>query len=228
MKYQIHRFVQSLTFEPLTTNVFNPYGLNADGQLNQANWTRRENLKLYLNQMAELSPRLFLVGEAPGYRGCRRTGVPFTSEPILLAGITWKICQKQNSTAIYTLFGVDAGYRRAVDFQEAVAEATATIMWQSIAQVWPPPLLWNAFPFHPHRKGHPQSNRAPLKSELKFGQEFLQSLLEMFQIDQVVAVGKKAACALELAGIPRISLRHPSHGGKVAFQEGLQDLIGSP
>jgi len=139
--------------EPTTQDVFNQYSLYANGHVDQANKIRRVNLRLYLKQMAVLCPRLLLLGEAPGYRGCRRTGVPFTSEPILLKGITWKICQDGKLTETYTLFGVKGGYQRPVDFQEIIGEATATIMWQSLAKDWPPPLLWNAFPFHPHRNG---------------------------------------------------------------------------
>lgn len=41
--------------------------------------TRRENLKTYLGSFPEV-PEILIVGEAPGYRGCRFTGVPFTCE----------------------------------------------------------------------------------------------------------------------------------------------------
>ena len=38
----------------------------------------RENLKKYLEEHKE--SQILLVGEAPGYKGCARTGVPFTSD----------------------------------------------------------------------------------------------------------------------------------------------------
>ena len=44
---------------------------------------RRENLKLYLEKMKKLNPSFLLLGEAPGYKGCRLTGIPFSSEKIL-------------------------------------------------------------------------------------------------------------------------------------------------
>ncbi|UCG25887.1 MAG: hypothetical protein JSW55_07845, partial [Chloroflexota bacterium] len=64
--------------------VFNQYASNLSGEAAQANAVRRANLRLYLSQIAAAGPALLLVGEAPGYRGCRLTGVPFTSEAILL------------------------------------------------------------------------------------------------------------------------------------------------
>ena len=62
-----------------SATVFNPYA-----GVDELSAMRRHNLSLYLRRMAERQPRLLLLGEAPGYRGCRVTGVPFTSESILL------------------------------------------------------------------------------------------------------------------------------------------------
>lgn len=176
--------------------------------------------------MAAINPSLLLVGEAPGYRGCRRTGVPFTSESILLHGVRWNINNGFDRSDVFTLFGTERGFQKPIDTLKVCQESTATILWQTLAGVWPPPLLWNAFPFHPHHSGKARSNRAPLVSELSSGTLFLASLVRMFQISQVIAVGLKAARALELAGIDGPVLRHPSHGGKQAFQQGLKRLCG--
>ena len=82
MKNQFIRFIEDLSKVKLPINVFNPYSYDYDENL-----LKRKNLFLYLQQMAKLNPHVLLVGEAPGYRGCRLTGVPFTSEFILLNGI---------------------------------------------------------------------------------------------------------------------------------------------
>jgi hypothetical protein len=71
-------------------------------------------------------------------------------------------------------------------------------------------LLWNVVPTHP---GTVASNRAPTGAEVAAGVGFARELA----LDRtIVAVGKLAAAAL---GAPYV--RHPSHGGAVAFREGL-------
>ncbi|HEY1156415.1 MAG TPA: hypothetical protein VGE95_09030, partial [Arthrobacter sp.] len=40
------------------------------------NRLRRHNLELYLQEMLDRRPSVLLVGEAPGFRGMRITGVP--------------------------------------------------------------------------------------------------------------------------------------------------------
>ena len=184
----------------------------AETSASEANAIRRSNLRLYLDQMTAARPALLLVGEAPGYRGCRLTGVPFTSEAILLDDQIWS-------------FGRQAGYQKTTETTTATKEATATMVWSAVAGIWPPPLMWNAFPFHPHRPGQPMSNRRPPKSELLLGAEFLSGLLALFPLTTVAAVGRSAAAALALAGQRDYhKLRHPSHGGKAAFCAGLQEI----
>ena len=48
-----------------------------------ANELRRRNLEIYLQEMLDRRPRVLLVGEAPGFRGMRITGVPFTNRTII-------------------------------------------------------------------------------------------------------------------------------------------------
>ena len=38
----------------------------------------RHNLSLYFHYMLKNNSHVILVGEAPGYRGCRLSGIPFT------------------------------------------------------------------------------------------------------------------------------------------------------
>jgi len=177
---------------------------------------RRANLLLYLEQMAGHNPRVLLVGEAPGHRGCRLTGVPFTSEAILLRGIPSR-----------DLLGRDNGYTRTDERERVSGEQTATIVWDLLQTLHSMPLLWNALPFHPFRPGDPWSNRTPRVTELAIGQPFLPLLLESFPIDTVVAVGNKAAHALSRWEIPAHRVRHPSHGGKAQFVEGLKTFLAS-
>lgn len=206
----ITAFVTRLAQTQLEGPLFNPYAVQvANPQLTLANAIRRENLLLFLSYHVTNCPRLMLVGEAPGYRGCRLTGVPFTSEAIILDQRT-------------TPFGAEAGFRKTAERETIVKEATATMVWSALAGRRPLPLLWNALPFHPHDLTQPDSNRRPTRQELVLGAPFLVEMMEIFRPQVVVAIGRSAEGSLAYAGVGRFQrLRHPSHGGKKAFFEGL-------
>ena len=213
MDHPIDHFITRLSQTRLDGPAVNPYAAVAtDPVLEAANRIRRHNLRLYLHTMAAARPWLLLVGEAPGYRGCRLTGGPFTSEAILVSQGIW-------------LFSAQAGFRKSAERDIVIKEATATIIWSALAGWQPPPLLWNAFPFHAHRDGQPASNRKPNAPELRLGAAFLIDLVKLFQPQVVAAVGRSAAHALDHAGLSDYhQLRHPSHGGKAAFMTGLSQI----
>ncbi len=62
----------------------NFYAPDPNQILEKANEIRRRNLRLYLSEMAQYNPEVLLIGEAPGHLGCLLTGIPFTSEFLLL------------------------------------------------------------------------------------------------------------------------------------------------
>ena len=138
----------------------------------------RSRLSAYLSSRAEAP--ILLVGEAPGYRGARVSGLAFTSER--------------------QLTGVGP------------AEATATIVHRALTELEldADVLLWNVVPTHP---GTATSNRAPSSAEIRRGVAFAERLAAG---RRVIAVGRVAAAAL---GAPYV--RHPSHGGAVAFRSGI-------
>lgn len=211
MTSSFDHFIQQLARIELPPHLFNPYGYE-----NEANCARRHNLRLYLTSMAQRGPQVMLVAEAPGYRGCRLTGVPFVSPLIMQAGLDE-----------VDLFGRARGYRTAGEWPSIQREASATIMWQTLLANGFAPLLWNALPFHPHRPGIPRSNRTPRASELALGKPFLSALLQLFPVPTVVAVGNKAESALTRWGISFKKVRHPSQGGKKEFVHGIQKIAGT-
>jgi len=206
---ETNQFVEALARVKLPSNAFNQYSYQVI-----LNSIRRHNLLLYLQQMANLNPQILLVGEAPGYRGCRLTGVPFTSEFILLNGLE-KL----------SLFGQSRGYQKTDESKQLSREASASIFWEVLEKTQPVPLIWNAFPFHPFQAGNERSNRQPKGAELLIGQEFLQNLIELFNIELIVAVGNTAASSLKTMGIACQKVRHPSHGGKTQFTIGIREAI---
>jgi uracil-DNA glycosylase len=180
-----------------------------------ANAVRRRNLRLYLTQMTEIDPRMLLVGEAVSYRGGRLTGIAFVSETVMLAGM---------STRSGRVLGAENGFRKATAGPQLSTEASATMVWGTIREIAPLPLLWNAFPFHPFNEGNPLSNRAPSAAELLVGERFIARLMRLFDFRQVVAIGNSASLSMQRMGIEHTKVRHPSQGGKNLFVEGMARL----
>jgi uracil-DNA glycosylase len=198
-------FVERLSLVPEMPAVFNPYHEDNPGGA-----IRKSNLARYLDRMLDRHPRIVLVGEAPGYRGCRITGVPFTSERILLSDPT-----------PFGLFGREAGFLPSEESNPYRSEATASIVWQTLTNIGECPLLWNIFPYHPHQPGDPCSNRTPRSTETDLGREAVTELLDLFSIRHVIAVGNLAHKALLRWGFRSTKIRHPGHGGKTAFADQL-------
>jgi uracil-DNA glycosylase len=184
----------------------------------QENAVRRRNLRLYLEQMEGIGPRMLLIGEAVSYRGGRLTGIAFVSESVMLGGV---------DTRSGFVLGADRGYRKATPGPKLSTEASATMVWGTIKEIAPLPLLWNAFPFHPFAPGNPLSNRAPSAAELLIGERFIARLMRLFRFEQVVAIGNSASLSLQRMGIEHTKVRHPSQGGKNLFVEGMERLSQS-
>lgn len=197
----IEDFVDSLTRRKNTPTVHNPY-LDKD---------LADNLRLYLRSMMGFSGRrILLIGEAPGYKGCKITGIPFTSG---------KIFERVEHPLL-------AQIRDGLRIANIESENTATIVWEYLADKIITPLFWNSFPFHPHPIGNENKNRAPNSEELKMGAGFLRRLYLLYKPGLVVGVGSKGyECAKE--ALPEesiVRIRHPSFGGKSEFVKGM-DLI---
>lgn len=195
---RFERFIDALAAVELSDRAINQYARG-----DRANAVRRANLHLYLEQIGE--PRMLLIGEAPSHRGGRLTGIPFTSESIMLRHL-------------------GPAFRKATPGPNLSTEASATMVWATIACIAPRPLLWNAFPFHPFVRGNPFSNRAPTSEELRIGAPFVESLLRLFAFDEIVAIGNLASRSLTRLGIAHEKVRHPSQGGKKKFVDGMARL----
>lgn len=208
---QIDLLIRDLSFAELPGDAFNQY---APGDVNNA--IRQANLRLYLLAMAARDPTTLLVMEAPGYRGCRLTGVPVTSRKVLLEGLPE-----------LSLFGREAGFRDVADagFERVYGEQSATIVWSTLASLGALPLIWNTFPFHPQRAGRPDSNRKPRALEIALGAEFLRRIHAIWEFEQLIAVGNVAYETLRELNLDCRKVRHPAHGGKNDFVAGLTALL---
>lgn len=205
MTHSLTRFLRQLYRAPHTPKRFNPYRRRI----------LRHNLRLYLEQMQAQQPQVLLVGEALGYRGGRLTGVPFSSEKLLIHGYEQS-----------PILGAQYGYTLPQKATQSLAsEQTATIVWKTISTLSTVPLLWNAYPFHPHHPQKPQSNRPPTAAELTEGAQFLHTLCQLYTLKQIIAVGNKAHTSLTKIGLPHQKVRHPAYGGKADFVTGIQQLL---
>lgn len=203
----IRRFGKRLQDAVVGANVTNFY---AGRRTN----SRRHNLQCYLRQLRAMEPSLMLVGEAPGYNGCRLTGVPFSSEALVAQGVLDG-----------KLFTAAHGYRTATE--PYTREQSAAIVWEVLQSRNLPALCWNAFCFHPHKPGDPNTNRKPTAAEIAAAAPFLLELLALFpSVETVVAVGNSAEAALTRLNIPHTKVRHPAHGGKPRFVSGMEAVLG--
>ena len=198
--HDIERFIADLADTEAPRHAINPWDHSLPG-----NAIRRANLVSYLAAMRERAPRALLVGEAPGYRGCGRVGMPFSSEALVL----------QHP------FFADGSAFAIENADSPMAEASASIVWKAFDALGFYPLMWATYPFHPHEPGNLLTNRAPRPDEVALGREFLERMLALFPVEHVVAVGRVAERSLAGMGIAATAVRHPSHGGATLFAQGL-------
>ncbi|MFO1402520.1 MAG: uracil-DNA glycosylase [Steroidobacteraceae bacterium] len=166
---------------------------------------RRARLRAHL----DCDPLLLLLGEAAGYQGCHVSGIPFTSERLLLEGAIPRVA---------------APHGRLSTRARPWSEPSATIVWEALHALGlaERTILWNAFPWHPHRPGEPHSNRTPTAAEVALGRPALGALLAAFPRVRVVALGRKAESLLAGLGRVELALRHPAMGGAERFRAGLR------
>jgi hypothetical protein len=162
----------------------------------------------------DCAPEFILCGEAPGYLGCRHSGIAFTSERLLLHGKVPRIASLNHRLT-----------KRALSY----SEPSATIVWKALYNlgIEQTTVLWNSLQMHPHKSDNEKSNRTPTSIEIEIGRPALRMLVAAFPSAKVVAVGKKAEGLLSSMGlVPAATVRHPANGGAPAFARGLELLVG--
>jgi uracil-DNA glycosylase len=207
----ITRFVAALASRPAPDRTFNPwrdtcqYDVTGEGPAG-----RRARLTAHL----ECSPRIVLVGEAPGFQGARYSGVAFTSERLLCERGIPRVGRTNRFTTPVRAFN----------------EPSATIVWGALDDlgIASSAVLWNAFPFHPFDDG-PLTNRTPKPKEVRAQLEVLSDLLALYPDAEIGAIGNIADGLLaRVAGArPRTKLRHPARGGATLFRANLADWTRS-
>jgi hypothetical protein len=157
-------------------------------------------------------PTFILAGEAPGYQGCRYSGIAFTSERLLMEGSIPRVPAQP----------------RLSDRRPPFSEPSATIVWRTLYRLGLENrvVLWNALQMHPYRPGDLWSNRTPTDAEIAMGEPAMRLLVEAFPSAKLVAIGKKAEGLLLGMGLPlAASVRHPANGGATEFAEGMARIL---
>ena len=185
---------------------------------------RREQLRAYLCERLGKA-RLAIVGEALGYRGGHFSGIPMTSERILLG-------KKKHDGIEPAQIVSGIRPRRTSKPQKCLdgfSEPTATIVWSSLLTLGLSPeqfVLWNAFPWHSFdRRRGVLSNRMPTKSERSTGLPVLKAFLDLFPCNHVVSLGKIAASQLEQLNVEAHCVRHPASGGAKLFRHQIAEIV---
>lgn len=167
-----------------------------------------------LSHISIEKPLLIACGEAPGYQGCRYSGIPFTSEALLMKNAIPRVSIHQQP--------------RLTSRRLPWKEPSATIVWSTLynLDIAERVILSNAFPFHPYKPGLNHSNRTPTPTELTAGGPFLQQLINIFPNTPLVAIGNSAQTVIQSLGInPDVKVRHPANGGATKFKEELNYFV---
>lgn len=194
-------------------HTFNPYADRCSVyDRPEAPTLRRDALVAVIDCALERGVDSLWVGEAPGHKGARRTGLAFTDDYALQAhGERW---------------GVELRCPTIGTEKREHTEHTAKAVWGELRRIKERVFLWNAFPLHPHKPGDPLSNRSPRSKERQAGRELLSELIVALKPSLLVAIGGPANEATRKVAPERevVKVRHPSHGGQREFKDAIREL----
>lgn len=198
---QIDRLIDQLSRREESDTVFNQY---KDEKI-------ANNLKVYLKTQYKHKAQYLFLGEASGYKGCRASGIPFTSGELLCKN---SLFASQRTSYNYY-------------FIREKKESTSSIVYSFFNEnptIFNKIVMFNTFPFHPHKVLNDKSNRTPKREEINEGLSFLKILNNIFKFKKYIAIGNVAYIILvdaikkgELTLQEIKKIRHPSFGGKNDF-----------
>ncbi|MEI4233645.1 uracil-DNA glycosylase [Roseovarius sp. D22-M7] len=228
---RIDAFIDRLASTAAPPGCVNPYTVHLPGVDigPEAPQIRRRQLAAYLARRED-SARLMLVAEAPGYQGARFSGIAMTCERTLLGhkpGVPAEVVFGPAMEGMRTSHP-DTG-RNKPEKAQGFSEPTASIVWRELVALGLTDcvVLWNVFPFHPHRPGAPLTNRTPLPGDVAAHLDILADLQSRFPAARVICIGNTARDHLRPLAPDLPTLRHPANGGASKFRAGLRGLVSA-
>ncbi|WP_321494340.1 uracil-DNA glycosylase [uncultured Desulfobacter sp.] len=217
-------YLLKLLYTPATKQVFNPWvEFDKENDIDKtAPGKRIANLKCYLKERT--NAEYLLLAEALGYQGGHFTGIPMTSERIILGHKADEGIHPDHVCRLPL-------YRTSntKTHKDGFNEPTATIVWGKLINEGLDTrnfVLWNAFPWHPYKNSKGLlSNRTPTNNEMLYGAKVLEALLKAFDFKKIIALGNKADGALKAMGIKAEKIRHPAMGGAERFREQFLTIV---
>ena len=198
----VNEFVSMLSHISSTDIFYNPY----------TDDVKSGNLLLYLSYMQKDRPKHLFVGEAPGYKGGALSGVPFTDEYRLTTNGRKGCLPLQHMD--YQIIS-----------EMPSKERSASVLWETFVSENYFPLIWNIFPFHPHKSGDSACNRKPTAGEIEAYRYVIQSFIELFpSIERIFALGRVPESELRKMDIEVQYIRHPSYGGAAICRDEIIKL----
>ena len=224
--HSLSNFLPLLTESPPLEGVFNPWS-DVDEQNDMGSRSpkiRLRQLRHYLQSRLDTAKYL-IIGEAVGYQGEHFSGIPMTSERILLGF--------QREMGIHPEHVLPRLKPQRTSRPEKMplgfTEPTATIVWETIMKSHLGPtrfVLWNAFPWHPFDPAKGMlSNRRPKAKEMEDVLDLLRQFIILFPNKTVIGMGKVAEERLDKLGVRSHPVRHPAQGGARLFKAQLSRLL---
>lgn len=211
MRNKLKSFIHEVSNQDFK-NSFNPYKDTCENFDTQNSCkVRKKNLEKYLNYFSKLDSIDLWIGRDLGYKGGRRTGIPFTSE--------------NNIETLNLKLGLDL---KVVSKNKIISsEVSANTIWEIFSDLPNNIIFWNIYPFHPHETNNQLSNRKFNREEEIFGLKILYSLITSLKIKRIICIGNDSANSLKkikIADIPIENVRHPSYGGVTIFKNQMKNL----
>lgn len=226
----IDAFIDRLAATEAPPGCVNPYSVYLPGVDigPEAPEIRRRQLSAYLTRRQDTA-RLMLVAEAPGYQGARFSGIAMTCERTVLGHKPGVPPEAVLGDVPGRRTSHPATGRNRPEQAYGFCEPTASIVWRELVALGlaDHAVLWNVFPFHPHREGAPLTNRTPSHAEVAAHLGIMEALHAAFATARVICIGNTARDHLRPLYPDLPALRHPANGGASKFRDGLRRLVNA-